>query len=70
MIFREVGSTSEIEEVREKKLEKLEFNWNDESHDSDESTESKEEVETQTLIIRRFGRARKKPNRYSPPNIF
>ena len=33
VIFREVGSTSKTEEVREKKLEKLEFNWNKERHD-------------------------------------
>ena len=46
VIFREVGRTSETEEVREKKSEKLEFSWNKESHDSDESTISKEEVET------------------------
>ena len=44
VIFREVGNIYETEEVREKKLEKLEFNWNDESHDSDKSTEYKEEV--------------------------
>ena len=46
VIFKEFGSTYETEEVREKKLEKIEFNWNDESHDSDESTKSEEEVET------------------------
>ena len=53
VIFREVGRTSETEEVRENKLEKVEFNWNKESHDSDELNESKEEVETQTSFVRR-----------------
>lgn len=45
VIFREVGSTYETEEVRENKIEKIEFNWNDESHDSDELIESEEAVE-------------------------
>ena len=54
VIFREVRRTSEMEEVREKKLEKLEFNWNKESHDSYELTKSEEEVGTQTSIVRRF----------------
>ena len=40
VIFKEYGRTSETKEVREKKYEKLEFNWNKEIHDSDESTES------------------------------
>ena len=55
VIFREVGSTSEIEEAREKKPENLEFNWNDGSHDSNESTKSEEEVETHTPVVRRSG---------------
>ena len=38
LIFIEFRRTFETEEGREKKSEKLEFNWNKESHDSDEST--------------------------------
>ena len=53
VIFREAGSTSKIEEVREMKPQKLEFNQNDESHDSDKTTEFEEEVETQTLVVSR-----------------
>ena len=53
VIFREVRRTFKNEEVREKKLEKLEFNWNKENHDLDESTKSRKEVETQTLVMRR-----------------
>ena len=68
-IFREVSSTSETEEVRERKLEKLEFNWNDESHDSDESTEFEEEVENQTAVVRRSRQRRKQSNMYSTPNF-
>ena len=68
-IFRESRRTSKTEEVREKKLEKLEFNWNKESHDSNESIESKEEVETQTLVMRKFGQARQHLDRYIPPNF-
>jgi hypothetical protein len=69
VIFREVGRTSKTEEVREKKPEKLEFNWNKEIHDSNESTEFEEEVETQTPVVRRSGRARKQLDKYSPPNF-
>ena len=36
VIFREVGSTYDTEEVREKKLEKIAFNWN-KIHDSNKS---------------------------------
>ena len=43
--------TSETEEVRKKKSEKLEFNWNNESHDSNELTKSEEEVEMQTSVM-------------------
>ena len=46
VIFREVERISETEEVREKKLEKVDFNWNDEIHDLDKSIEYEEEVET------------------------
>ena len=67
VIFREFKTTSQTEEVRENKLENLEFNWSKESHDSDESTKFEVEVETQTSILRRSGRARKQPYRYSPP---
>lgn len=42
---------------------------NNESHDSYESTESEEEVKVQASIVRRFGRARKQPERYGPPNF-
>ena len=69
VIFREFRMTSKAEEVKEKKLEKIEFNWNKESHNSDKSTESKEELETQTPVMRRSGRARKQPDRYSPLNF-
>ena len=46
VIFREENNNSKNEEVtREKELEKIEFNWNNESDDSDGSTKSQEEVE-------------------------
>lgn len=71
VIFKENKSSSKNEEVkREKELEKLEFNWNDESHGSDWSTESKEEVELQTLVIKISGQVRKQPKRYSPIKFF
>ena len=53
MIFIEVGRNSKTEEVRETKLEKLEVNWNKESDYSDKSTKSEEQIETQTLVMRR-----------------
>ena len=43
---------------------------NNESHDSDRSNESEEEVELQTPFVRRYGQARKKNERYSPPHFF
>ena len=64
------GSTFDTEEVkRVKELENLEFDLNNESHDSDESTKSEEEVEVQAPIVRRFGQAWKQPKRYIPPNF-
>ena len=68
VIFREVRRTFETEEVREKKPKNIEFNWNEVSHDLDELNES-EEVETQTTVVRRSSRARKQPDRYSPPRF-
>ena len=67
VIFREVGSTSNTEEVKiVTKLENIEFDLNNEINDSNGSTESKEEVEVQTSVMRRSGQARKQPKRYSP----
>ena len=40
-----------------------------ESHDSDESIECEEDVETQTLVMRRSRHTRKQPNMYSPLNF-
>ena len=48
---------------------KLEFQLNDEGHDSHELAKSDEEVEQQTLVFRKYGQARKKIERYSPPNL-
>ena len=46
VIFREVRGTSKVEDVkREKEPKNLEFELNDEGHDSDESTRFNEEVE-------------------------
>jgi hypothetical protein len=56
VIFREVGSTSRNEEApMEKEPEKLVFELRNEEHDSDKSIESDEEVELQTLVVRRSG---------------
>ena len=67
VIFREDKITSKNEEVkRESELEKLEFNWNNESHGLDGSTESEEEAELQPPVIRIFGRVSKQLERYIP----
>jgi len=56
VIFMEVGSTSRNEEaLMEKELEKLVFELRNKEHDLDELTKSYEEVELQTLVIRRSG---------------
>ena len=41
-----------------------------ESHGLDGLTESEEEVDVLTSIVRNYGRARKQPERYSPPKCF
>lgn len=70
VIFREGGSTSKAEEVKRiKELENLELDLSKESHDSDGSTESEEEVEIQNPVARRSKQARKKHERYSPPEF-
>jgi len=56
VIFKEDESTSMNEDLKiGKELENIEFNLNNESHDSDGSTKLDEEVEPKTLVIRRFG---------------
>ena len=42
---------------------------NNECHDSDGSTELEEEVEEQTSVVKTSGRARKQPERFSPPDF-
>ena len=70
VILREFGSTSEFEDLKKvKELEKLEFDLNNESHDLDGSTKSKEELEVQTLVMRRSSQARKQPKGYSSPDF-
>ena len=60
MILRKCESSFDTGEVtREKKLENLEFDLKNESHDLDGSTKLEEEVEIQTTIARRFSQARK-----------
>jgi hypothetical protein len=45
------------------------FEQRNKEDDSDESTKSKEEVEQQTLVVRRSERIRKLVERYNPPNF-
>ena len=57
VIFKEDKITSKNEVVIiEKELEKLELNWKNETHGLDGSAKlEEEEVELQTLVIKRFG---------------
>ena len=72
LVFREVKSTSRNEdESKEKGPEKMEFELKNEAFDSfeEESFESDEEVEPQTLALRRHDHVRRSVERYSPPNF-
>jgi len=48
----------------------LDFELKNEESDSNESTELDEEVEPHTIVIRRFGRVRRKEERYSPLDFY
>jgi hypothetical protein len=68
VLFRKVGGKSEPEEVVqiENNLEMVQFELRNEEGNSNELTESKEEVENQTLVVRRSERVIKPFERYSP----
>jgi hypothetical protein len=68
VVFREVRSKPEPEEIiqSENNLEMVHFELRKEEDDSNESIESEEEVEQQTLVVRRSERVRKPVERYSP----
>ena len=69
MVFREVKRTLRNEdEPKEKGLEKMEFELNNEGFDSfeEESFESDDKVELQTPSLRRHGHVKRPVERYSP----
>ena len=69
MVFREVKSTSRNEdESKEKVPEKMELELKNEGSNSfeEESSESKDEVELQTLALKRYDHVRRLVERYSP----
>ena len=70
MVFREVKNTSKNED-ESKGPEKAEFEIMDEGVDSveEELIESEEEVDLQTLAMRRSDHERRPVDRYSPPNF-
>ena len=72
MVFREVKRTLRNEdEPKEKGLEKMEFELNNEGFDSfeEESFESDDKVELQTPSLRRFDRVSCLVERYNPPDF-
>ena len=72
MVFREVKTTSRNEdEPKEKELEKTKFEIMNEGSDSieEELSESAEEVELQTLALRRSYHVRRLVEWYSPPDF-
>ena len=69
MVFREVKNTSRNEdEPKEKGPEKMEFELKNEGFDffEEESPKLDDEVELQTLALRRFNHVRRPVERYSP----
>jgi hypothetical protein len=70
VVFREVGGTSEPEEVQiEKYPKKVRFELSNEENDSDESIES-DEVEQTTPVVNSSERVRKPIERYSPFDFY
>ena len=71
--FREDENTSRNEyKTKEKGLEKMEFELNNQGSDSfeeEESSKSYDEVEPQTLVLRRSNHVRRPTERYSLPNF-
>jgi hypothetical protein len=73
VVFIEVGRKfeSKVMVQIENNPDKVRFELrNKEEDDLNESTESYEEVEQQTMVIRRFERIRKPIKRYCPPDLY
>ena len=70
MVFKEVKKTSKNED-ESKGPEKTKFEIMDEGVDSveEELIELEEEVDLQTLVVRRSNRERRPIDRYSPPDL-
>jgi DNA-binding transcriptional regulator GbsR (MarR family) len=71
VVFREVISNIELEEIVHTKnnYDTVQFELRNEENDSNESIESEEEVEQLTLVVRRSERVRKPFERYSLPDF-
>ena len=73
VIFKEVAYTSRNEdEIRGEETQKKEFKLRNDEFDSQEGfewIESNEEVEHQTLVLRRFGCVRRQADMYIPPDF-